>query len=151
SVENSRLAEQAKYLVQSEERLKDVFKSLAATTLESSTAHFLELAKNGFETQSELHKADLDRRGQAIEELVKPVSQTWARYQEELAGVEKERQRAYVAIDQELKRVSEVSGTLSRETAGLKDALKRPHVRGRWGEVQLRNCVELAGMSEHAD
>jgi len=138
-------------MAQTEERLKDVFKGLAATTLESSTQHFLEIAKNNFQGQSDLHKADMEKRQQSMDELLKPVSQALGKYQEQISGIEKDRQRAFAAIDSELKKVADLSLTLSRETSGLKDALKRPHVRGRWGELQLKNCIELAGMSEHSD
>ena len=72
-------------------------------------------------------------------------------YQSHLAIIEKDRARAIQSIDAELKKVSEANLHLSKETGALKDALKRPHVRGRWGEVQLRNCIELSGMSEYAD
>jgi DNA recombination protein RmuC len=65
-------------------------------------------------------------------------------YQKQALEMEKARHSAFTSIDAELKRVA-------KETSGLKDALKRPHVRGRWGEVQLKNCIELAGMSEYAD
>lgn len=138
-------------LGQTEERLKDTFKSLAANTLEASTQHFLELAKSNFQGHSELHKAEMEKRQQSMDELLKPVSQALTKYQEQISSIEKDRQRAFTAIDMELKKVADLSLTLSRETSGLKDALKRPHVRGRWGEMQLRNCIELAGMSEHAD
>jgi DNA recombination protein RmuC len=79
------------------------------------------------------------------------VSQALEKYQEQISTIEKDRHRAFASIDMELKKVADLSLSLGRETAGLKDALKRPHVRGRWGEVQLRNCIELAGMSEYAD
>jgi DNA recombination protein RmuC len=149
--DNGRLSEQSKFINHAEERLKDTFKSLAASTLESSTKHFLELAQSKFENHSELQKMDIDKRQQAIDDLLKPVSTALEKYQEQIGGLERERQKAFTSIDQELKRVADLSSTLGRETAGLKDALKRPHVRGRWGEVQLRNCIELAGMSEYAD
>lgn len=136
---------------QTEDRLKDVFKSLAASTLESSTQHFLEIAKNNFQGMSELQKADLEKSQKSIDELLKPVSQALTQYQQQISNIEKDRQRAFTSIDMELKRVADLSLTLSRETSGLKDALKRPHVRGRWGELQLKNCIELAGMSEYAD
>jgi DNA recombination protein RmuC len=121
---------------QTELRLKDIFKGLAATTLESSTQHFLEIAQT---------------RQQSIDDLLKPVSQALSQYQEQMSAMEKDRQRSFATIDAELKRVADLSLTLGRETSSLKDALKRPHVRGRWGELQLKNCIELAGMSEHAD
>ncbi|NJL25676.1 MAG: DNA recombination protein RmuC [Calothrix sp. SM1_5_4] len=73
------------------------------------------------------------------------------RYQAQVGLLEKERQRAFQTIDSELKKVADSHLQLAKETGALKDALKKPHVRGRWGEVQLRNCIELAGMSEYAD
>jgi len=72
-------------------------------------------------------------------------------YQSHLSILEKDRARTLQSLDHELKRMSEANVHLAKETGALKDALKRPHVRGRWGEVQLRNCIELAGMSEYAD
>lgn len=72
-------------------------------------------------------------------------------YQNHLSALEKDRARTLQTLDLEIKKVGEASVQLARETGALKDALKRPHVRGRWGEVQLRNCIELAGMSEYAD
>lgn len=149
--DNIRLGEQIKFLTGAESRLKDVFASLASSTLQTTTSHFLEMAKSNFQGHSDLQKADLDKRQAALDELLNPVRQSLTQYQEQISAMERERTRAFTAIDQELKRVSEVSGLLSKETSTLKDALKRPHVRGRWGEMQLRNCVELAGMSEHAD
>lgn len=110
-------------------RLQDTFKGIASSALESSMGQFFNLAQNTFA----------------------PMNEALNQYQQQLNLLEKERARSFQAIDTELKRVTEAQLLLSRETGALKDALKKPHVRGRWGEVQLRNCIELAGMSEHAD
>lgn len=123
---------------------KDAFQSLAAGALESNTQQFFQLAKNNFTQATELQKTEFSG-------LIQPMSQALNRYQEHLQSLEKDRQRAFANIDTELKRVADTGLHLSKETAALKDALKRPHVRGRWGEVQLRNVIELAGMSEYAD
>lgn len=72
-------------------------------------------------------------------------------YQSHLSVLERDRAKTLISLDSEIKKVTEANLLLARETGALKDALKRPHVRGRWGEVQLRNCIELAGMSEYAD
>ncbi len=110
-------------------RMQDTFKGIASSALESSMGQFFNLAQSTFA----------------------PMNEALNQYQQQLSVLEKERARSYQSIDSELKRVTEAQLLLSKETGALKDALKRPHVRGRWGEVQLRNCIELAGMSEHAD
>lgn len=145
------LEQEKQFLANAQGQLRDTFQSLAASTLESTTQQFFQLAKNTFSQSAEIQKMDFEARQKAMDDLLKPVSQALDSYQTHIRSLEKERQTAFAAIDGELKRVAEVSQTLSRETSALKDALKRPHVRGRWGEVQLRNCIELAGMSEYAD
>lgn len=135
----------------SREQISEVFKGLASTALESSLNQFLNLAKNTFEQAHEVQKLDSEQRHKAIDSLLKPVSDSIVEYKRQAEQLEKERQKAFVQIDVELKKVSEAQLHLTRETSALKDALKKPHVRGRWGEVQLRNCIDLAGMSEYAD
>lgn len=83
--------------------------------------------------------------------LLQPIKHSLAAYQDQLKQLEEERKKSYFHVESELKRVIEANESLAKETSALKNALKRPHVRGRWGEVQLRNCMELAGMSEHSD
>lgn len=131
--------------------LKDSFSSLAAQSLQSSTKHLYELAEESFKKQSQLQNMDFDQKKKSIEDLMQPVSKALNEYQKQVSEMEKERQRAFGSIDSELKRVAEVGSHLSKETTALKDALKKPHIRGRWGEVQLKNCIDLAGMSEFAD
>ncbi|HMN67169.1 MAG TPA: DNA recombination protein RmuC [Bdellovibrionales bacterium] len=156
--EAATLREKAKLLEQQiaaqaagKQELNESFKGLAATALESSMQQFLSLAQTTFRQANEIHKLDSDQRHKSMDALMKPVSEALGRYQEQIGSLEKERARAFQAIDMELKRVSEANVSLAKETTALKDALKKPHVRGRWGEVQLRNCIELAGMSEHSD
>jgi len=131
--------------------LNEAFKGLASSALESSMGQFLNLAQSTFERANEMHKMDSEQRHKAMDSLIKPVSEALHRYQEQTQMLEKDRARAFQTIDSELKKVSEAHLHLAKETTALKDALKKPHVRGRWGEVQLRNCIELAGMSEYAD
>lgn len=145
------LEETAKAQADGRNELTESFRGLAATALESSMNQFLTLAQSTFSRAQELHQMDSDQRHKAMDALIKPVSEALDRYQAQISGLEKERQRAFTTIDSELKRIAEAHTHLSKETSALKDALKKPHVRGRWGEVQLRNCIELAGMSEHSD
>jgi DNA recombination protein RmuC len=145
------LEQEKAFLQKAKEDFKDTFKSLASTVLESSNKQFLEMAESKLQKHSELQKLDIDGRQKAIDEMLKPVSDALNQYREQVHSMEKDRQKAFTTMDIELKRIAEVSSTLTRETSALKDALKRPHVRGRWGEVQLRNCIDLAGMSEFSD
>ena len=133
------------------QQMRDSFQALAHQTLESQTRQFLELAGQTFGIQSEVAKGDLEKRQQSIENIVTPLQKTLESLQRQTVDLEIERQRSYSLIENELKRVVETSVSLSSETRALKNALKKPHIRGRWGEVQLKNCVELAGMSEFAD
>lgn len=145
------LESERKLLETAEERLKDTFKSLASSALEGSSRQFLDLAKSHLSKESEVAKKDLEKTEQSIENLVKPLSEVLEKYHGHVDSIEKQRQQSYFNIESELKRVIENTSVLSSETVALKNALKKPHVRGRWGEVQLKNCVELAGMSEFAD
>lgn len=135
----------------SQSEISEAFKGIAASALESSMGQFLNLAQNTFQQANELNKLDSVQRHQAMDALIKPVAEALEKQQNETRRLELERQKAFQAIDLELKKVAEGNVQLARETTALKDALKKPHVRGRWGEVQLRNCIELAGMSEFAD
>lgn len=145
------LEKERQFFDQAQTQLKESFQSLASTTLEATTQQFFQLAQNNFQQSAEMQKMDFVSRQKAMDDLLKPVSQALEGYQIQIRELEKERQQAFSSIDGELKRVVDANKSLSKETAALKDALKRPHVRGRWGEVQLRNCIELAGMSEYAD
>jgi DNA recombination protein RmuC len=118
------------------ENQKESFKGLASTAFETSLGQFMTYS---------------DQRHRAMDELIKPMAETLGKYQEQMRRLELDRQKSFTAIDMELKKIADAHLTLAKETGALKDALKKPHVRGRWGEVQLRNCIELAGMSEHSD
>lgn len=128
-------------------QLQNAFKSLAAQALEGNSKQFFEMAK----TTRELEKSELEQKEQSLRRLVEPLQEILNKYHQHVSEIEKARERSYVQLENEIKRVAETSHLLARETQALKDALKRPHVRGRWGELQLKNCIELAGMSEYAD
>ncbi len=145
------LDNERRQITDAKQNLQDSFKSLAATALEGNNRQFIELAKATLAKESEMAKGDLEKRQLAIDGLLLPFRETLERFQSQAQQLETERQRSYTTVESELRRVVEASQTLSKQTAALKDALKRPHVRGRWGEVQLRNCIELSGMSEFAD
>ncbi|NQZ02430.1 MAG: DNA recombination protein RmuC, partial [Bdellovibrionales bacterium] len=138
-------------LAKAEEKLKDTFKSLAATALEGNSKQFMDLARSTLSKESEVAQKELEKKEQSIEDMLKPISLVLDKYHAHVKEIEKERQKSYTTVESELRKVIESTVSLSAETLALKNALKKPHIRGRWGEVQLKNCIELAGMSEHAD
>jgi DNA recombination protein RmuC len=142
---------QAQSLERMTQQMKDSFQALAHQTLEGQTKQFLELAQQTLSKHTELAQMDLTQRQSNIDAMLTPLKQTLESVQKQTAEMEKERQKSYNSVEAELQRVISSSQQLSLETRSLKDALKKPHIRGRWGEVQLKNCVELAGMSEFAD
>lgn len=129
----------------------DRFQSLAAQALESNNRQFLDLAKTVLERESSASKFELEKRQTSIEQMLKPLEQSLQRYESQTRDLERERHKMFVGIEAEFRRMVEANNQLHQATSALKDALKKPHIRGRWGEVQLRNCVELAGMSEYCD
>lgn len=130
--------------IKSNEMLQSKFQSLATNALDDNAKRFLELAKTTLEKESL-------QAGHKFQDLVKPIETVLNSYQKNIDELEKERQKSYFKVESELQRVAVSNQQLTQSTLALKDALKRPHIRGRWGEMQLKNCMELAGMSEYAD
>lgn len=139
-----RLDEEKLLLAEAERKLADTFKSLAADTLRASASDFLKLAEERFKANQETSVRDFEARQKAIDEMVRPARESLARLDEELRRVEAERRGAQGELTAQLR-------ALGSQTTRLVDALKTPSVRGRWGEVQLRRVVEIAGMVEHCD
>ena len=146
-----RLQEEKKSLDEAKVKLTDTFKALAGDTLATSTAEFLKLANKTFGEVLTNAKGDLGQRQEAIQGLVKPLSETLKQFEEHVRSIEKNRQEAYVGLTEQLKGLSTSQQQLQKETANLVTALRKPQVRGRWGEMTLRRVVELSGMSEHCD
>lgn len=145
------LSEQRSFLSQSGEQLQQAFRGLASQALESNNRVFIDLAQQILSKENQFQRSDQEKRDQNLQLLLDPIRQTLTKYQDFTREIEIERKKSFVSIENELRRVIDTSSALSRTTAALKDALKRPSVRGRWGEVQLKNCIELAGMSEYSD
>jgi DNA recombination protein RmuC len=147
----NRLEEEKKLLADAKEKLTDAFKSLAGDTLDNTTSSFLKLAKETFEKVLTEAKGDLGQRQEAIQGLVKPLSESLKQFEAHVREMEKNREGAYSGIKEHLENVVSVQQQLQKETGNLVSALRTPQVRGRWGEMTLRRVVELAGMSEHSD
>jgi len=136
---------------QNETALRDAFKALSADALRESNESFLALAKERLGAERELTTSELDKRTQAIDALVKPVTDTLGKVDAQLREVEKERRGHYDSITKHLALWAESSAQLKGETGNLVRALRSPSVRGQWGEIQLRRVVEMAGMLDHCD
>ncbi len=147
----ARLEEEKKMLAEAERRLTDTFKALAGDVLRDSNQEFLKLAGKTFDEVLADAKGNLGQREEAISGLVKPLSESLKQFEEHVRELEKTREGAYSGIEEHLKNLSTTQQQLQRETGNLVTALRKPEVRGRWGEVTMRRTVELAGMSEHCD
>jgi DNA recombination protein RmuC len=145
------LDEQKKLLDEAQAKLEMAFKALAADALKSSNESFLRLAQETLQKHLSQASGDLELRKKAVEDLIKPISEQLKSYQEKADLMEKERQTAYGGLTNLLTTVSQTQEKLKQETGALVSALRRPNVRGQWGEFTLRRVVELAGMTEHCD
>jgi DNA recombination protein RmuC len=132
-------------------KLSDSFKALSADALRSNNEAFLGLARATLEKFQESARGDLEKRQTAIDQLVKPVHETLGKFDAKMGELEKARLEAYVGLKQQVSGLALTQDTLQRETSNLVKALSSPGVRGRWGEVQLRRVVEIAGMLQHCD
>jgi DNA recombination protein RmuC len=146
-----RLEDERRLLAAAEEKLRDSFKALAGTALESSSRAFLSLARETFDKVLAEARGDLGKRQEAISGLVKPLAESLKSFDDHVRSLETSRREAYTSLKENLKGLSETQERLQRETASLVTALKTPQIRGKWGEMTLKRVVELAGMSEHCD
>jgi DNA recombination protein RmuC len=131
--------------------IRDAFSGLAAEALRRNSQGFIELANQVFARHQLGAAHDLEKRQKAIDELVKPVKETLDRFELNVRELEKVRVGAYESLTSQVKTLFESQQGLRSETGRLVAALRAPHVRGRWGEIQLRRVVELAGMINHCD
>ena len=142
--------DQVSTLLQVEQRLKDTFQSLAATALDANSKQLLQLSQSELGKQKLEAGKELASKESAISMLLGPMRDSLHQLAVHSQNLEVKREGAYEAILAEVKNIQQSHTDLRRETTQLVQALRSPKVRGNWGEMQLRRCVEHAGMIEYA-
>lgn len=149
--ERKNLQEKVALLENAEQKLSDTFKSISMDALSKNNANFMNLAKTIFEQFQEKAKHEFSTSAKNVNDLISPIKKALEGVDEKLSDLEKSRIGAYEALKQQVGDLITTQNLLKNETGNLVSALRAPSVRGRWGEMQLRRVVEIAGMIEHCD
>jgi DNA recombination protein RmuC len=149
--ERALFAERQAMLEAARASFADAFKSISADALAKNNQSFLELARAALEAQQTAAKGELEKRQQAIGELVAPVKSSLEKFELQITGLEKARVDAYATLTEQVRSLAGAQDQLRLETGNLVKALRAPQTRGRWGELQLKRVVEMAGMLDHCD
>lgn len=149
--EREATAEKLALLTDAQAKLQDSFRSLSADALAKNNQSFLDLAKTHLGQYQQGAQTDLEKRQKAIGDLVLPMQESLKRMDGQIQEMEKARAGAYEGLRSTVGSLLISQEKLRTETTGLVRALRTPNVRGRWGEIQLKRVVELAGMVDHCD
>jgi DNA recombination protein RmuC len=133
------------------EDLQNAFKALAADALKSNNSSFLQIAQETLKRFQSEARGDLDARQKAVADMVSPVRESLDKVDAQIQQMEKERGNAYSALREQVQTLVAGNDRLQSETGNLVRALRTPNVRGRWGEIQLRRVVEIAGLLSYCD
>ncbi len=143
--------EKVQFMQDAKERMAEQFKALSSDVMRNASNSFMQLAESRFEKLQEGAKGDLNLKHQAILELVNPLKESLQRVDQKIAVLDKGQAAAYQGLLEQVKAINTTCLDLNKETSKLSKALRAPHVRGRWGEIQLKRVVELAGMVAYCD
>jgi DNA recombination protein RmuC len=133
------------------DELQQSFQALSAEALKSNNQAFLQLANATLEKFQSQAKSDLELRQQAVETLVAPIGESLKKVDQQIQHLEAARNGAYGDLTAQVRSLIETQEKLQNETGNLVKALRTPTVRGRWGEIQLKRVVEIAGMLPYCD
>ena len=131
--------------------IRESFASMATAALRTNNEQFLHLARENLGAFQARADSELEKREQAVESLVKPIREALDKNAQQVRRMEAERREAQGALTRQLEMISESHRLLQGETRNLVQALRRPEVRGQWGEMTLKRLAELAGMVDHCD
>lgn len=143
--------EKVALLHEAQAKMSDTFKALSSDVLKNNSQSFLEIATARLEKLQESARGDLNVKHHAIKDMVKPIKESLERVNDQIHQLEKARTNAYASLSEQVKSLATTQTRLQSETSNLVKALRQPVTRGRWGEIQLRRVVEMAGMVEHCD
>ncbi|SIQ16153.1 DNA recombination protein RmuC [Alkalispirochaeta americana] len=143
--------ERLQWLARAETSLRETFESLAGRTLRESTTSLLEQSKVQLTQFSQLLKSDWGARTQELRGVVSPLAEELKKLDHQVRTLEERRQGAYQGLTEQVRTIGEQYRSLHQATTSLDQALRAPQVRGKWGEIQLRRLVEMAGMVDHVD
>ncbi|MGZ4481992.1 MAG: DNA recombination protein RmuC [Gaiellales bacterium] len=138
-------------IAEANQQLTDTFRALSADALQSNNRQFLELARESLGRFQVEAKGELEKREKAVEQLVAPIRESLTKVDGQLERLDRDRVRTQSTLQEQLRTLAESQDKLRGQTGALVAALRQPHVRGRWGELQLRRVVEMAGMLAHCD
>ncbi len=150
-IEQAQNIEKIAALNESREQLKESFSALSKHALDSNNESFLQLAQQKLGLFESRAQANLSEKEKSIETLLKPMAAALQKTEQQISTIEKERKESFGSITTQLKLVTEAQHGLKSETEQLVRALRRPEVRGQWGELTLKRLAELAGMVNHCD
>jgi DNA recombination protein RmuC len=149
--ERQATSERAQAFEETRRQLTGEFSRLSTLALQQNNEQFLQLADTKLNETRQAAEGDLAKRQVAIEQLLKPIGEQLGKYEVGMQRLEVERQKAYSTLTEQMRTLSISHDQLQKETRNLVTALRSPQTRGRWGELQLRRVVEMAGMLEHCD
>lgn len=132
-------------------QLSDRFAALSSEALKQNNEAFLKLAEENLKRHHLETKTELEKKEKSIENLLNPIRETLDKTDKQLRDIEKDRKETYGSLSQHLKLMGESQTKLQAETQNLVSALKRPEIRGQWGEMTLKRLAELSGMVQHCD
>lgn len=149
--ESDQRARTTELLAQAEAQVRAAVESASRAALNANSETFLKLAREVFGNDQNKANASLKEREEAIKQLVEPIRAALVKQEAQAAELERVRAASHGMLAGQIEGLMNVQNLLQRETRNLSTALRRPEVRGRWGELTLRRLVELSGMVEHCD